>query len=302
MVDPVDPIDDIAQQARQGSVAAIIQVLNEKLAGSGVRTRAFFEDGVLQLLCEAAQEQQLDQATLVPKVKQILESLSPRNIRHVNINSRIVQEQQLLWLKEIHRHPEAQLWSEEVTLARPHLLKQIVTDLKQKQLAAARDTLPRATSLRQMREQRQFRRGILGGTILSLLLVGAIVGYNWLTSQGRRAEVADSPTPTTVPSSPAATIDPTPVPSSVPSPNQVTSNLDPFGEAVRLAEQAAIAGRTAQSSADWLALATQWQQASDLMAKVPSQDTRYSTAQDRINLYVKFSEAALQEANRVRTQ
>lgn len=301
MVDPVDPIDDIAQQARQGSVAAIIQVLNEKLAGSGVRTRAFFEDGVLQLLCEAAQEQQLEQATLVPKVKQILESISPRNIRHVNINSRIVQEQQLLWLKEIHRHPEAQLWSEEITLTRPHLLKQIAMDLKQKQLTAARDTLPRSTSPRQIREQQQFRRGILGGAILSLLLVGAIISYNWLMSQEQSSGVAGSPTPTAVPSSPPAT-SPVPVPSPVLSPNQATSNSDPFVEAVRLAEQAAIAGKSAQSSADWLALATKWQQASDLMAKVPSQDTRYRTAQDRINLYVKFSEAALQEANRKRTQ
>ena len=46
----VDSIENITKQARQGSVAAIIQVLNDKLADSGVRTRAIFEDGVLQLL------------------------------------------------------------------------------------------------------------------------------------------------------------------------------------------------------------------------------------------------------------
>jgi hypothetical protein len=48
-----DRINDIIWQARQGSVAAIIQVLNESLVLSGVRTRAVFADGVLQLLCEA---------------------------------------------------------------------------------------------------------------------------------------------------------------------------------------------------------------------------------------------------------
>ena len=37
-----DRINDIAWQAHLGSVAAIIQVLNEKLAKSGVRTRANF--------------------------------------------------------------------------------------------------------------------------------------------------------------------------------------------------------------------------------------------------------------------
>ena len=49
----VNSVNDIAKQARRGSVSAIIQILNEKLADSGVRTRAIFEDGILQLLCEA---------------------------------------------------------------------------------------------------------------------------------------------------------------------------------------------------------------------------------------------------------
>ncbi len=48
----VNIVDDIARQARQGSVAAIIQILNDRLAEIGVRTRAVFADGVLQLLCD----------------------------------------------------------------------------------------------------------------------------------------------------------------------------------------------------------------------------------------------------------
>ncbi|MCA1992595.1 MAG: hypothetical protein LDL41_11270, partial [Coleofasciculus sp. S288] len=78
-----DPVDDIAQQARQGSVAAIIQTLNERLTGLGVRTRAVLADGVLQLLCEAAREDQLKQSILVEKIQQILEGIAPRNIRRV---------------------------------------------------------------------------------------------------------------------------------------------------------------------------------------------------------------------------
>jgi len=105
----VAPVDNIAIQARQGSVAAIIQVLNEKLAEIGVRTRAVFTDGVLQLLCEAPKVDQLEQSTLVERIRQILEGISPRYIRRVNINTRIVREQQLLWLEEISRDPENQL-------------------------------------------------------------------------------------------------------------------------------------------------------------------------------------------------
>ena len=64
-------IDNIARQARQGSVAAIIQVLNDKLAHSGVRTRAVLENGVLQLLCEAAKTEQLEQSSLVERIQHI---------------------------------------------------------------------------------------------------------------------------------------------------------------------------------------------------------------------------------------
>jgi putative SOS response-associated peptidase YedK len=55
---------------------------------------------------------------------------------------------------------------------------------------------------------------------------------------------------------------------------------------------------TAKSSAEWLDLAARWQQASDLMATVPANDSRYATAQDRVLAYRKNSESALEEAKR----
>ncbi|MBD3560336.1 hypothetical protein H6S82_15955, partial [Planktothrix sp. FACHB-1355] len=91
----VDPTDQIAKQARSGSVAAIIQLMNEKLASNGVRTRAIRENGVLQMLCEAESPEQLERSTLVPQIREILQNIGPRNIRRVRINCRIVREQQL---------------------------------------------------------------------------------------------------------------------------------------------------------------------------------------------------------------
>jgi hypothetical protein len=76
---------------------------------------------------------------------------------------------------------------------------------------------------------------------------------------------------------------------------------DPFADAVRLAEQTSIAGRNAQTSAQWLDLAAKWQQASDLMAAVPPTDNRYETAQDRVESYRKKSEIAQQEAKKRRS-
>ncbi|PSN19735.1 hypothetical protein C7271_05805, partial [filamentous cyanobacterium CCP5] len=113
-------INDIDWQARQGSVAAIIQILNEHFSDCQVRTRAVLDQGVLQLLCEAPTPQQMPQNEVVGRVKTVLENVCPRGIYRVNVNGRIVNEQQLLWLDAIRRDPEHQLlWSELITLKTP---------------------------------------------------------------------------------------------------------------------------------------------------------------------------------------
>src|ERR687885_2753278 len=167
-----DPMDDIARQAHEGRVAAIIQTLNEQLADAGVRTRAVFEDGVLQLLCEAASKEQLEQSVLVPQVRRILEDLAPRNIRRVKINSRIVREQQLLWLEEITRDPENQLlWSEVIILAKPNIFKRLATGWKNQQTAPKKQLAFPEISSGNIRKKNPYRRGIISGISLSLLLL-----------------------------------------------------------------------------------------------------------------------------------
>lgn len=295
-----DPMDDIARQARQGSVAAIIQVLNEKLADSGVRTRAVFADGVLQLLCEAADVSQLEQNTLVTRIRQILEAITPRNIRRVNLNSRIVREQQLLWLEEISRDPENQLlWSREITLAKPNFLRQLVENFKSQKsynISPSRKQVVPKPTLALVHEQRQFRRGIVGGLSLSLLLM--LVGWavhSWLGS--KLGQMTDQRVKTTPVSSSSAS-ETASVEGKPTSQVAISSSLEPFTEAVRLAELAAARGQTAKSSAQWLDLATKWQQAADLMNVVPATDNRYKTAQSRAVLYRQNSEAAQQEARK----
>jgi hypothetical protein len=291
----VDPINNIARQAHQGSVSAIIQVLNETLADSGVRTRAIFAHGVLQLLCEAATPEQLEQRVLVDRIRQILESIQPRHIRRININSRIVREQQLLWLEEISRDPKKQLlWSQEITLARPNPLKRWLEDWKLHQSDSAKALLQQAASNSANREKRQFWRGIIGGASLSLLVL--LVGWglsDWMrpdwgsfTAQGTEEQsaiekAAIAPSPTSPP---------------------MDMPFDPFAQAVRLAEQAAIDGQVAQTPADWLDLAARWQRASDLMITVPPGDARQKTAQDRAETYRQNSMAALAQAEKLRSQ
>ena len=282
-----DPMDDIATQARQGSVAAIIQVLNDKLADAGVRTRAILAEGVLQLLCEAATAEQLEQSTVVARIRQILEGIAPRNIRRVNINSRLVREQQLLWLEEISRDPENLLWSEQIILNKPNLFKQLAQDLKAPKPTKAKPPLPRST--RGDRDQRQFSRGLIRGASLSLLLL--LVGwalYDWLGTKLSRQTAEQKSQPAQVAIAPDKTL-------------SSSSASDPFAEAVRLAEQTSAAGKTAQTSAQWLDIAAKWQRASDLMAAVPSSDNRYKTAQNRLALYRQYSDGAQAQAQKRRS-
>jgi hypothetical protein len=284
----VDPRNNLTKQARAGSIAAIIQLLNENLASIGVRARAVRDNSVLQLLCEAETVEQLEQSALVERVRQILESIGPRDIRRVKINSRIVREQQLLWLEEINRDPDNQLlWFEEIKLAGHHPLQRLVTELREGKTQPLKQPIPKPSSSPFIRDRRQLRRGIMFGAILSLLLLLV----SWAFYNSLRPKQADSTQANADALSGAA--------------NQTSQTdelvTDPFAAAVRMAEQASAAGRTAQTPAQWLEIATRWQKASDLMAKVPEEDNRHKTAQNRKVLYRKNSEAALEQVAKRRS-
>jgi hypothetical protein len=269
-------IDDIDLQARQGSVAAIIQLLNEHFADDGIRTRAIQDSGILQLLVEAPTADALPQEAVVDEVRHVLESISPRGISRVNINSRIVQEQQLLWLDEIKRDPAKNLlWAEPITLKRPNPVARLWRDLR-----APRQRNPFLDDVYQKKpvsSRSAFWRGLIGGASLALLLL--MVGWvtkDWLgvdlnlRSLGS-AQSTDDPAPT---------------------------GQDPFVLAVRIAQQSVEDGKTATTAADWLDLAVRWQRASDLMAEVPPEDDRYPIAKDRVQTYAANKVMALGEAEK----
>jgi hypothetical protein len=275
-------INDINLQARQGSIAAIIQLLNNHFAESGIRTRAVQDHGVLQLLVEAPTANQLEQKTVVSEVQQVLESVSPRGISKVNINGRIVQEQQLLWLEDIKRDPNRNLlWFERVTLRQPNPLVRFWQDLNQPRQPQLFTQSPASSSANRV----AFWRGLVGGASLVLLLL--LVGWttkNWMRyglnfkfpSRGDSLSTTQSKS-----DEPLA------------SPQQ-----DPFVMAVRIARQSVEDGRSSTTVDQWLELAMRWQRAADLMAQVPANDSRYAVAQDRIAVYSANKQRALEEAEK----
>ena len=292
----VDRINDIAWQAHQGSVAAIIQVLNERLVVSGVRTRAVFSTGILQLLCEAATVEQLEQSVLVPKIQEILDSLTPRHIRRVNINSRIVREEQLLWLEEINRDTDGQLlWSREITVHQPNLLKRLIPELTEVYTKSRKPILAKPQSLLKNRNQGKISVKTLFiwvAGLSSVILLAWLLDF-WLSNPLKKLlPLVGSQSSQTVNQRP-------PESSNRPVSQSLSIPLDdPFAASVRLANQATVTGTTATTSTQWLELAATWQRASDLMGQVAPSHSRYQEAQIRTKLYKKFSEAAQKEAQK----
>jgi hypothetical protein len=301
----VNRINDIAWQAHQGSIAAIIQLLNQNLAQSGVRTRAIFDNGVLQLLCEAHTVDQLEKSILVKQIQLILEPIAPRNIRRVNINSRIVQEQQLLWLEEIRSDPKHNLlWSEAIYLAKPHIFKQLVEQFKEhknnnevKKLSIPKSQLCyRSVVAKKNKFQTSLVTEMLGAASLCLFLLSLgwsahIVQSDFL-KYSLEAETIKSLTP--------ATIDQQETYSMAVAPNKSLSEVsnDAFVAAVRIANYASANGKIAKTPVEWLDIAARWQRASELMSTVPPTHSRYEEAKIRTQLYKKYSEEAHKEANK----
>ncbi|QLE43733.1 hypothetical protein FD723_27035 [Nostoc sp. C052] len=298
----VDRINDIAWQAHQGSVAAIIQLLNEKLAKSGVRTRAIFSDGVLQLLCEAARVEQLEQSPLVEQIHQILESIAPRHIRRVNINSRIVREQQLLWLKEIDSDRENQLlWSQEITLIQPNIIKQLIKDFTEAQAELGKPNFPKTSVSRPLvlinkekQKTKPQKKILVTAGLCSLLLLSWVV-YAQLGNKLKNLMQLETSKSLTTENTNKTKVQ---TPSLVPNNSLSEQPDDPFTTSVRIANLASASGKTATTSTQWLEIAAKWQRASDLMSTVPQNHSRYQEAKIRTQLYKKYSEAAQKEADK----
>ncbi|MEO0408771.1 MAG: hypothetical protein AAF289_15620, partial [Cyanobacteria bacterium P01_A01_bin.135] len=250
------------------------------------------------------------------------------------INSRIINEQQLLWLDEINRDPASQLlWSEEILLARPNLL---MLWLRAWRASESDDVALPAINGKRRYAQQQYWRGLWGGAALGagLLLVGGLL-YSWLkianpsNASIRSLSVADNatnaapgtsadPASSEPPNSELSGVQPNeaslaPADANSTDADQASAGLinadsnntdpdaaiaseDPFVTAVRLAEKSATEGKTANTADEWTTIADTWQQASDLMGQVDPADSRYSTAQDRYQLYQGYATQARSQA------
>ncbi|MDT9277483.1 MAG: hypothetical protein P5680_23365 [Limnospira sp. PMC 737.11] len=273
----MDAINDLIKQAHQGSVVAIVEVLNYYLAESKVIIRAVFVGGILQLLCEGKQAEYLDKSYLVREIKDVLETIAPRKIRRVSIHSRVFNQHQLLWLEDILDSPDSELlWSENITIKKPH----IWAGLPGHTSGGLIDSYPS----QELVQKQQSSRGILIAliSIIVLLIVGVFAFYQWMSLAVTQLFNSDY---TSVKPTPNQTIS-----------DDVLSDEELFKQAVQLAENAVSLGRDAMTDREWLEIAKKWRAAADLMAAVSPSYPRYATAQNRVALYRRNQEIALSEA------
>lgn len=308
----VNQVNDIAWQAHQGSVAAIIQVLNEKLANSGVRTRAIFDNGILQLLCEAPSREQLEQSSLVDRVQRILESIAPRNIRRVNINSRIVREQQLLWLEEINRDPENQvLWSQEISLVKPNRIKQFIKSFGGIKAEYKQPKLPKyqysqvSRITKNQGHTKIFTTKIkIGFSLFSITLIAwfthSLMGteQKHLTLKNAKFSNSIQSWKANIYNSPIVSRPTKPIANNPNNLKVAYPVKDPFTNAITIANKTTSAAKIAKTPTEWLEIAAQWQKASELMSTVPENHSSYKLAQDRTKLYKKYSQLAQKKGNK----
>ncbi|UNU22613.1 hypothetical protein [Microcoleus vaginatus] len=92
---------------------------------------------------------------------------------------------------------------------------------------------------------------------------------------------AASPAPKPAPTAAAPG---SPAPAS-PAPKAAAPKPDSWREAVNTAQKAAVSAQTAQSQNEWIAVASQWQQAVKLMRAVPSTSPNYQKAQQKAAEY-----------------
>ncbi|MEB3883888.1 hypothetical protein [Lyngbya sp. CCY1209] len=85
-------------------------------------------------------------------------------------------------------------------------------------------------------------------------------------------------------------------PASAPAEETPAEAADPWREGVNAAMSAAESAQTAQTQAEWNAVASQWQRASELMGQVPESSPNYQAAQERVQTYAQNQQIAEQRA------
>ena len=317
--------------AKQGDPNAIAALLNRTLQPKGITASAEQEDGFLHIILKAAQVP--NQQAVVTFIHQGMTKLESEAIHTVRIDGYQNGQDIPAWSDEFGLETASLFHSDvmppiEETPTYEDLDSPGIDDeypesagiddidgYEVEEEGEEGEDAPPAKAKRPM------NKGLLLGGIAALVAIAAIGAIAVLKPPipglfGNEAEEASEPAATQTaapakPAAPAATGNrpATPVPAATPNqpapapaatPNQPApapaAQSDPWREGVNSATRAANLAQTASTQAQWNEVATQWQQAIELMKKVPQSSPNYQAAQDRVVSYQSNLNYAQQNA------
>lgn len=268
---------NVTELARKGNPQAISALLNQSLQPFGVLAKALVKGNCLHILLEA--DPIPDQGEIVPLVTQEIAVLNLDAYPSLLVYGRQKGAKDPAWSETVDIASLAMDSYDDIPLYSPdeglYMDEPLSDDLDEDASLEDAEAKPAKAS----------KRSALAGKLpaikpIYLLAIPVVLlaglGAWWFLG---RSSTPPAPTAAQVPA-PA-----TPVP-------PASASENPFGDAVRAATEAANSAQNAQSKAQWEAIATKWQQASDLMKAVPQDHPKFSVAQERVGTYQKNAEAA----------
>lgn len=320
--------------AKQGDPNAIAALLNRTLQPKGITASAEQEDGFLHIILKAAQVP--NQQAVVTFIHQGMTKLESEAIHSVRIDGYQNGQDIPAWSDEFGLETASLFHSDVMPpieetqsyedLDSPGMDDEYpesagIDDIDGYETEEEGEEIEEETP--PAKAKRPMNKGLLLGGIAALVAIAAIGAIAVLKPPipglfGNEAEEASEPAATETaapakPAAPAATGNKpvTPVPAATPNkpaasapaatPNKPAASTpaaqsDPWREGVNSATRAANLAQTASTQAQWNEVATQWQQAIDLMKKVPQSSPNYQAAQDRVASYQSNLNYAQQNA------
>ncbi|MEG5035011.1 hypothetical protein [Microcoleus sp. AT3-D2] len=283
---------------KQGDPKAIASSINRTLKPKGINADVTRDNGCLHIILEA--DKVPDQMVLVDFIRTGMTKLGLESIHTVKVYGRRTGEGSPTWEDEIDLMPADSM---------PYPLDSGMPD----DSVGLDDVEPEEEDYYQEGEfdrdddeededededqapppKKQFPKWVIPVGILVPLaaIAGLFFTKTFPFGDSNPEPIApEAASPSPKPASPASKAAPTaaapasPAPAS-PAPKAAAPKPDSWREAVNTAQKAAISAQKAQSQDEWIAVASEWQQAVKLMRAVPSTSPNYQKAQQKAAEY-----------------
>lgn len=277
------------EQAHQGNSEAITDWLNHQFSELKVIVKTHLEHDLLEVEVEAVPAP--NRYEFLELIQGELIALEPEGINRAKVIARESGKAGIVWSQEFA-----------LSVGTYSSIMNPSTDSPEKNVLIG--NLSTQKNLNRSPENRLNSTFIVVISVLILWVIslGVFLQKNWQKSGSQNTEILTEPLPETSPeasdlSPTSAEIIPPPSPTISPKNNPPLTPVDrSFQEAVSKAESASNMVKLAKSQEQWKIVIKQWEEAIELMEKVPPTSVHYEVAQKKVSEYKKYLRYAKQTA------